>query len=176
MRCGRGFIAKRKTAQKTLPRNIPTLATCGSGSPWMRTQKLVPSWMLGQRDLVTAPAFVSDLASRLSNRVQITTDGHRPYLEAVENAFGMQVDYSNAPIHSAVQRLLPQTRQPCRCNCPQLLRLQLHPDSFHAPHVVCAGSWRDGSPVGCGRPSCPVGVLRAGRKRQTKSGLALLEC
>jgi len=56
--------------------------------------KLVPSWMLGQRDLGTATAFVSDLASRLRNRVQITTDGHRPYLQAVETAFGMEVDYS----------------------------------------------------------------------------------
>src|SRR6266478_6936547 len=56
--------------------------------------KLVPSWMLGQRNAATATTFVSDLASRLSNRVQITTDGHRPYLEAVENAFGMEVDYS----------------------------------------------------------------------------------
>src|ERR1700722_19446781 len=41
-----------------------------------------------------ATAFVTDLASRLKNRVQITTDGHRPYVEAVENAFGMEVDYS----------------------------------------------------------------------------------
>jgi hypothetical protein len=62
-----------------------------SGDVWLwvavdADTKLVPSWMLGQRDTVTATAFVSDLASRLSNRVQITTDGHRPYLEAVENA------------------------------------------------------------------------------------------
>lgn len=56
--------------------------------------KLVPSWTLGQRDTATATAFVSDLASRLSNRVQITTDGHRPYLDAVESAFGSAVDYS----------------------------------------------------------------------------------
>jgi hypothetical protein len=41
-----------------------------------------------------ATAFVSDLASRLKNRVQITTDGHRPYVEAVESAFGIDVDYS----------------------------------------------------------------------------------
>ncbi len=70
-----------------------------SGDVWLwvamdADTKLVPSWMLGQRDTATATAFVSDLASRLSNRVQITTDGHRPYLEAVENAFGMEVDYS----------------------------------------------------------------------------------
>lgn len=50
--------------------------------------------MLGQRDFRTATAFVNDLASRLANRVQITTDGHRPYLEAIENAFGTEVDYS----------------------------------------------------------------------------------
>jgi len=56
--------------------------------------KLVPSWMLGQRDLATATAFVSDLASRLSNRVQITSDGHRPYVEAIESVFGTEVDYS----------------------------------------------------------------------------------
>jgi IS1 family transposase len=56
--------------------------------------KLVPSWMLGQRDSRTAKLFIDDLASRLSNRVQITTDGHRPYVEAIENAFGPEVDYS----------------------------------------------------------------------------------
>ena len=42
----------------------------------------------------TATAFVSDLASRLGNRVQITTDGHRAYVEAIETAFGMEVDFS----------------------------------------------------------------------------------
>jgi IS1 family transposase len=56
--------------------------------------KLVPSWMLGSRDVNAATAFVSDLARRLKNRVQITIDGHRPYVEAVETAFGMDVDYS----------------------------------------------------------------------------------
>jgi IS1 family transposase len=70
-----------------------------SGDVWLwvavdAETKLVPSWMLGQRDTATATAFVSDLASRLRNRVQITTDGHRPYLEAVETAFGSEVDYS----------------------------------------------------------------------------------
>jgi IS1 family transposase len=70
-----------------------------SGDVWLwvavdADTKLVPSWMLGQRDTATATAFVSDLASRLRNRVQITTDGHRPYLEAVETAFGSEVDYS----------------------------------------------------------------------------------
>lgn len=56
--------------------------------------KLVPSWLLGQRDGRTAQTFVADLASRLSNRVQITSDGHRVYLEAIESAFGSDVNYS----------------------------------------------------------------------------------
>jgi len=56
--------------------------------------KLVPCWTLGQRDTRTAIDFVYDLASRLKNRVQITSDAHRPYIEAVETAFGREVDYS----------------------------------------------------------------------------------
>ena len=56
--------------------------------------KLVPSWRVGDRSSQTAIAFTDDLASRLSNRVQITTDGHRAYLEAIEGSFGADVDYA----------------------------------------------------------------------------------
>jgi IS1 family transposase len=56
--------------------------------------KLVPCWALGNRNTAAATAFISDLASRLRNRVQITSDGHRPYIEAVESAFGSEVDFS----------------------------------------------------------------------------------
>jgi IS1 family transposase len=56
--------------------------------------KLVPSWLVGDRDGETAARFVCDLSSRLANRVQLTTDGHRAYLEAVEAGFGADVDYA----------------------------------------------------------------------------------
>jgi IS1 family transposase len=56
--------------------------------------KLVPSWAVGRRDGFTASAFIRDLADRLSTRVQLTTDGHKAYLEAVEGAFGNDVDYA----------------------------------------------------------------------------------
>jgi IS1 family transposase len=56
--------------------------------------KLVPSWRIGDRTLETGLAFVDDLAKRLANRVQITSDGHRAYLEAIEGAFGGDVDYA----------------------------------------------------------------------------------
>jgi IS1 family transposase len=55
--------------------------------------KIVPSFKVGKRTHVTANAFVSDVASRLRNRPQISTDGLRAYPEAIENAFGMNVDY-----------------------------------------------------------------------------------
>lgn len=56
--------------------------------------KLVPSWRVGDRSSQTAIAFTDDLASRLANRVQITTDGHKAYLEAIEGSFGADVDYA----------------------------------------------------------------------------------
>lgn len=56
--------------------------------------KLVPSFMVGSRSALTAREFMDDLASRLANRIQLTTDGHRAYLEAVEDAFGSDVDYA----------------------------------------------------------------------------------
>jgi IS1 family transposase len=56
--------------------------------------KLVPSWGVGRRDAFTGHAFIRDLASRLATRVQVTTDGHKIYLEAIEGAFGADVDYA----------------------------------------------------------------------------------
>lgn len=56
--------------------------------------KLMISYMVGKRDADYADAFIGDLASRLTSRVQLSTDGHKPYLEAVEGAFGCNVDYA----------------------------------------------------------------------------------
>lgn len=56
--------------------------------------KLVPSWLLGKRDAGYAFEFISDLAGRLSNRVQLTSDGLKAYLSAVEDTFGADIDYA----------------------------------------------------------------------------------
>jgi IS1 family transposase len=55
--------------------------------------KLVPSFKVGKRDMAAANAFVSDVASRMKNRIQISTDGLPGYVEAIERAFGTNVDY-----------------------------------------------------------------------------------
>src|SRR5229473_1080110 len=56
--------------------------------------KLVVTWAIGTRGAGTAYEFMHDLAQRLANRVQLTTDGHRVYLQAVESAFGSEIDYA----------------------------------------------------------------------------------
>lgn len=70
-----------------------------AGDTWTWTaldseSKLIISYMVGGRDGEWAMAFMDDLRGRLANRVQITTDGHKAYLEAVEGAFGADVDYA----------------------------------------------------------------------------------
>lgn len=71
----------------------------GAGSLWTWTAldadtKLIVSYLCGGRDASWALSFMEDLASRVSSRIQITTDGHRAYADAVEGAFGMDVDYA----------------------------------------------------------------------------------
>lgn len=71
----------------------------GWGDCWTWTAldaetKLIPCWYVGTRDAGAAYHFMHDLAGRLANRVQLTTDGHRPYLTAVQDAFGDEIDYA----------------------------------------------------------------------------------
>jgi IS1 family transposase len=56
--------------------------------------KLVPSWYVGRRDGHCAYEFIKDLSERLAYRVQLTTDGHKAYLNAVEEVFGSEIDYA----------------------------------------------------------------------------------
>lgn len=82
-------------------KNVPTAKAApeSAGDTWTWTaidadSKLVLSWLVGGRDSEYASAFMQDVAFRLASRVQLTSDGHRPYLEAVEGAFGADVDYA----------------------------------------------------------------------------------
>ena len=92
-------------------KNVKTAVAApeGAGDTWTWTaidadSKLIVSWLVGGRDAGYAHEFMQDVASRLANRVQLTSDGHAPYLAAVEGAFGADVDfatlvkiYGNAP-------------------------------------------------------------------------------
>ena len=82
-------------------RNVSTAKAApeGAGDVWTwtaieRDTKLILSFEVGDRSAATAVEFMGDLSARLANRVQLTTDGHRAYLDAVEVAFGADVDYA----------------------------------------------------------------------------------
>jgi IS1 family transposase len=71
----------------------------GAGDAWTWTaldadSKLIISYLVGGRDAAWAGEFMQDVADRVANRIQLTTDGHKPYLGAVEDAFGAGVDYA----------------------------------------------------------------------------------
>ncbi|MBN8548803.1 MAG: IS1 family transposase [Deltaproteobacteria bacterium] len=71
----------------------------GVGDVWTWTAicadtKLVPCWHVGSRNASCAYEFMTDLSERLQGRIQLTTDGHKAYLEAVESAFGIDIDYA----------------------------------------------------------------------------------
>jgi IS1 family transposase len=83
--------------EKNLPEELRGKFGYGDVWTWVAIDadsKLIVSWLVGGRDAGTAYGFIQDLAKRLANRVQLTTDGHRPYLTAVEDAFGGAIDYA----------------------------------------------------------------------------------
>lgn len=86
-----GFIQKKK-------KNIKPEDDSTRGDVWTfcaidADSKLVPSYRVGKRDSVTAKAFMNDLAGRLKNRIQLSSDALAAYVDAVEESFGADVDY-----------------------------------------------------------------------------------
>jgi len=83
--------------QKNVPADLQ--GQFGYGDVWTWTAldadtKLICCWEIGNRGASTAYSFIQDLAARLASRIQLTTDGHRVYADAVEAAFGADVDYA----------------------------------------------------------------------------------
>jgi IS1 family transposase len=87
-----GFIGKKE--KHVRPEDNPTLGDVWTWVAIDADTKLVPTFKVGKRDHVAANAFVADVASRMANRVQISTDGLRAYVEAIEASFGSIVDYA----------------------------------------------------------------------------------
>jgi IS1 family transposase len=101
-------------------RNVPEemKGKLGFGDVWTWTAidadtKLIAGYLVGDRSAAYAKKFIDDLASRLAHRVQLTTDGYKAYLTAVESAFGAEVDYAmldkiyNAPPNQGTTRYSP---------------------------------------------------------------------
>jgi IS1 family transposase len=110
----------------------------GYGDVWTWTAidadtKLVISYMLGLRDGGYATEFMKDVASRLARKVQLTTDGHRAYLDAVEDAFGGDVDYAQlVKIYGTPREGAAEVRySPAECTGCRKEEIAGEPDQKH---------------------------------------------
>jgi IS1 family transposase len=119
-------------------KNVQTAkaAPKGAGDIWTwigldAESKLAVSWYVGCRDSEAAEIFINDLAKRLANKVQLTSDGHRPYLQAIEGAFGGAIDYS---MLVKVYGEAPEGQRrysPAICTGAHKYRVQGSPDPKH---------------------------------------------
>ena len=109
----------------------------GAGDVWTWTaldadSKLIVSYLVGGRDSEYAMEFMDDVAKRLANRVQMTTDGHRAYLEAIEGAFGCDVDYAQLiKMYGAAPESAKGRYSPAECTGIRKRKVEGEPDYDH---------------------------------------------
>ncbi len=116
----------------------------GRGDVWTWTAidaetKLVPAWYVGNRDAGAAYHFMHDLAGRLAHRVQLTTDAHKPYLSAVEDAFGTEIDYAQlVKIYGNTINQGPEARySPAQCMGARKAHVIGKPAYAHVSTSIC---------------------------------------
>jgi IS1 family transposase len=120
-------------------KNVPTAkaAPDGAGDTWTWTaldaeSKLLVSWHCGGRSAYEANILMRDVAERLAHRVQLTTDGHKAYLDAVERAFGDDIDYAMLVKHYGPAPEGPQRRySPAECVGTTIGTVTGNPDQRH---------------------------------------------
>lgn len=120
-------------------KNVKTAkaAPDGAGDTWTWTAieadtKLIVGFFIGGRDGDCAKWFMDDLAARLANRVQLTSDGHRAYLEAVEGAFGADVDYAQlVKLYGASPESAKGRYSPADCTGIKKIPVEGSPDPKH---------------------------------------------
>jgi IS1 family transposase len=112
-------------------------AVDGAGDTWTWTAieadtKFLISHFVGGRDGDCAAWFIQDVADRVVNRIQLTSDGHKAYLDGVEGAFGADVDYAMlVKIYGASSESAKGRYSPAECICAQRHRIESKPDIAH---------------------------------------------
>jgi IS1 family transposase len=115
-------------------KNVATAkdAPGGAGDTWTWTaldadSKMIVSYLVGGRDAEYGMWFMDDLAARLANRVQLTSDGHKAYLDAVEGAFGCDVDYAQLVKMYGPTLTAPGRYRPAECTGAKKIRVMGSP-------------------------------------------------
>ncbi|MDD4617149.1 MAG: IS1 family transposase [Alphaproteobacteria bacterium] len=118
-------------------KNVPEDKQGEAGDVWTWTAidadtKLVPSFYLGDRSGESAKAFISDLASRLATRVQLTSDGLKAYVEAVDDAFGTEIDFAQlVKIYGDTPESMKGKYSPAECTGAKKTPITGNPDGKH---------------------------------------------
>jgi IS1 family transposase len=127
-----GFVGAKQKNVATMKRQT---VDAGDAWLWLATDddsKLVPCWHVGGRDGGAAYEFIDDLASRLASRVQITTDGHKAYLDAIDTAFGGAVDYAMlVKLYGAAPESAKGRYSPAECTGAIKTPITGEPDQKH---------------------------------------------
>jgi IS1 family transposase len=126
-----GFVYAK---DKNIPEGMKDAPGVGSIWTWVAIDaetKLIPSFLVGLRDGEHARVFVDDLAGRLANRVQLTSDGLKAYLEAVDMAFGGEVDYAVLHKIYGAARTDEARYSPAECIGCDSQRISGHPDEAY---------------------------------------------
>ena len=113
--------------QKNVTKQMAEERVTGDAWVWVAIDadtKLVPCWLVGTRDAGCATEFIADLERRLANRVQLTTDGHKVYLNAVIDAFADDIDYAQLVKSFGNSPEAQKRYSPAVCNgCQKIIRL-----------------------------------------------------
>lgn len=119
-------------------KNVPDGMENEAGDIWTWTaldadSKLIVSWYVGDRTANSANIFMQEVAGRLSNRIQLTTDGHKPYLDAVEDAFDGKIDFATLiKIYGASEGNSNEKRySPAQCIGAEKKKVLGNPDPKH---------------------------------------------
>ena len=127
-----GFVAAKQKNVAAMKRPQPD---AGDAWLWLATDadtKLVPCWHVDNRSGNAAMEFIDDLAGRLANRVQLTTDGHKAYLYAVDAAFGGEVDFAQlVKLYGAAPESAKGRYSPAECTGIVKTRVIGDPDMKH---------------------------------------------
>ena len=120
--------------EKNAPEAMKAAGQAGDVWTWTAMDadsKLMVSWLVGGRDSGYATVFMEDVAARLATRVQLTTDGHKAYLEAVEGAFGVDVDFAQLVKLYGEAPEAEKRYSPAQCIGCRKTRVTGNPDPAH---------------------------------------------
>ena len=118
-------------------KNVPAHEQGSAGDVWTWTAldadtKLICNWLVGGRDTEYAYAFIEDLQDRLTNRVQLTTDGHGAYLSAIDQTFGLDIDHAQlVKLYGDAPEASKGKYSPAECTGAKKTRVAGKPDEKH---------------------------------------------